>query len=281
MPDPDAGLEDLVDEREDDSATEYEDALSSFSEDDVLQTEEGCSHDMPRVRKRSVAGSPVASTNDGAPRKGVEGFRKGGNDRRPWISDVKPKEHHRLARGDVASMVIEEEPEEDETDYFLLDQHAAGHSPLDPMARSKSQRPSREPRSSWSTELPRRHQRHPSYPEANSNSSLPFLNVPPRKIHHPRPRYQSPPFSPQSRTKSSSGQRPQQHGISSTSRRSSSTFEGAEAVEVTGGSFVAASTSSIVNNTYNYHYNTTTNHLCSHGSPSQPCCRRCQNRRSL
>ncbi|KAH6900969.1 hypothetical protein BKA70DRAFT_1526561 [Coprinopsis sp. MPI-PUGE-AT-0042] len=274
-----AAPEDLFDETEDDSAAEYEDALSSFSEDGGLWREEGCMHREPSVRQRSAGGRPVATTSEETAAHRVQGPLAEDDGKIGWYPNVESEDFRTHPRN-VASIIIEEDEEEEEetctpgpSPAVQTGSHTTSHRPLD---LSKNQKPSsQESGPSRCKERQRRHQRYSNFPEAESKSSPPFLNVPPRKLHHPRPHYQSQPFAPQSQAKASSGQR---HGAPSTSRRSSSTFEGAEAVEVTGGSFVAASTSSIVNNTYNYHYNTTANHFCGHGTSSQPCCRQCRSR---
>jgi hypothetical protein len=202
LPDQGVALEHL-DEAEDDSAAEYEDALSSFSEDDLHQAGKPCTDDTQRSGQRNVAASPVAFTSKGGAGDEGQGHMAIDNDERTWYPNTQPKDHHRLSRSDLPSIVIEEESEEDETESLPMGQPIVGQPFIDPMPHLYNQpRPSFGESTPSYKNSPRRHQRYSSFPESDTKSS-PFLNVPPRKLHHPRPRYQSQPFSSQFRARPS------------------------------------------------------------------------------
>ncbi|KAH6891881.1 hypothetical protein BKA70DRAFT_840752 [Coprinopsis sp. MPI-PUGE-AT-0042] len=103
--------EDLFDDQEDDSASEYDDALSWFNEADVLWTKE----------QLAAAGTPMASTSEEAAenmiREPMVSVERDGE--RPWYAKIEPEDYHGLPHHDVASIIIEEESEEEEETCVL------------------------------------------------------------------------------------------------------------------------------------------------------------------
>ncbi|KAH6900971.1 hypothetical protein BKA70DRAFT_1437198 [Coprinopsis sp. MPI-PUGE-AT-0042] len=129
--------EDLFDDQEDDSASEYDDALSWFNEADVLWTKE----------QLAAAGTPMASTSEEAAenmiREPMVSVERDGE--RPWYAKIEPEDYHGLPHHDVASIIIEEESEEEEEPAILESlpalqskSHTASHWPLDTTASLKT-----------------------------------------------------------------------------------------------------------------------------------------------